>query len=128
MNPRLKEQPSFAGIASLSGEKLQVLQSTLNSILASPAAEEVYAQLINGKRTQQLHPLESRDEVATHSDSSISSDSAIQLYRNIRRSLKLQLLKVDMNVYLSNVISRADTNGDTAGPAIPKYPNRKPRA
>ena len=106
MNPRLNEQPLFAGIASLSGEKLQMLQSTLTSILASPAAEDVYAQLINGKSTQQssMHPLESRDEVATHSDSSKSGDSAIQLYRNIRRSLKLQLLKVDNNVYLAVVI------------------------
>ena len=88
MNSRVNEQPMFAGLANLKSEKLQELQNTLAPILASSAAEGVYAQLIDGRPTGQ--------QEAT--DQSNPSDSAIQLYQNVRASLKLQLLKIDMNV------------------------------
>ena len=130
MDPRLNEQPTFGGLANLSSEKLQELQNTLTSILASPAAEGVYAQIIDGKLTCQPsmnHPGYRHDATA-NSDQLNPSHSAIQLYQNVRTSLQLQLLKVDMNVYLSLVIVCADINGDIAGPAIPECPAGKPRA
>ena len=102
MDPPLNEPPpTFAGLANLSGEKLQVLQNTLSSILASPAAEAVYTQLIDGRPTWQssLHPPEPRNEVTTNSDQSNPSEWARKLYQTFRGSLKLQLLKVDINVY-----------------------------
>ena len=126
--------PRFTDLANFSSEKLRQLESTLSSILASPAAGRVYAQLIDGERdVERTWQSSGRDfglpdEITVVSDQPDPSDHAIQAYQRDRASSDWKVLTIDTNVYLSLVIFGADTNGDVAGPAIPGCPSGKSRA
>lgn len=105
MLPQSFQPCTFADLPNLKSEKLQELQNILASILVSPAAESVYAQLIDGKPTWQSsadHP-RSHHEAAINSDQSNPSNCAIQQYQSLRTSMEsiMLLLKIDVNVYLS---------------------------
>lgn len=92
--------PTFADLANLSIDKFQQLESTLASILASPAAQDAYAQLIDGTPTWQSYVNDSglANEVTIVSDHPNPSDEAIQQYEEIRAGLTLHAVKMDINV------------------------------
>ena len=94
--------PTFADLANLSADKYQHLESTLSFILASPAAQDTYAQLIDGRPTWQSYVRDSGfpDEVTIVSDHPTPSDKAIQQYEEIRTALTLHAIKMDVNVQL----------------------------
>ena len=130
MDPRLSDPSIFAGLYNLGCERLHELRYTLTSVLISPAAENVFAQVIDGKPISQspVNHLGKRSKGLLDSHHSKPSDLAIQQYGKIRTSLNLSVLEVDKNVYRSLVISYSNTNGDVANPAIPECRGEKPRA
>ena len=102
MDSPVDKMPTFADLANLSTDKFQQLESTLASILASPAAQDTYAQLIDGRPTWQSYVRDPGfpDEFIIVSDHPNSSDEAKQQYEEIRAGLTLHAIKVDINVQL----------------------------
>ena len=110
MESQVTDMPIFADLANLSNEKLQQLESTVKFILASPAAQNIYAQLIDGRRTWQSYTdPETRGfcyKATPSSDHPNPSNDAMRLYEEIRTALTLQGLKVDIkaDILFSNRI------------------------
>ena len=85
----MKEASGCSDLIHLSAEKLQQLETVLESILALPIAQETYAQIIDGKRIRQT-PLdgstqESSTETAIVSDRPKPSRRAIQHFKEFMK-------------------------------------------
>ena len=106
MDSTVDKLPTFADLANLSSDKFQQLESNLAFILASPAAQDTYAQLIDGRPTWQSYVRDAGfpNEVTVVSDRPNPSDEAIQQYEEIRASLTLHAIKMDINVQLPRVL------------------------
>lgn len=89
------EMPTFGDLTNLSPEKLQELETVLNSILALPVARETYSQIIHGTPSRMRSHLR---ETIVVNDSLKSSEKAIHLFEEIRTKFALQNLKIDMKV------------------------------
>lgn len=104
MNSQSHETYTSAHLANLSPEKLQPLEIVLALILASSNAQDIYAQLIDGKPTWQSYPDPNfdrfPDEVMIVSDHPCPSDEAIQLYEEVRTTISTSELMVDIKVSL----------------------------
>lgn len=87
--------PTFGDLTNLSPEKLQELETVLNSILALPVARETYFQIIHGTPSRMRSHLR---ETIVVNDSLKSSEKAIQLFEEIRTKFALQNLKIDMKL------------------------------
>ena len=100
MDSPVDELPTFADLANLSTDKFQQLESTLQSILASPAAQDAYAQLIDGRPTWQSYVMNCGfpQEFTVVSDHPNPSNEAIQQYEKIRAGLILHAVKMDIKV------------------------------
>ena len=102
MDSPVVKMPTFADLANLDTDKFQQLESTLAFILALPAAQDTYAQLIDGTPTWQSYVRDPGfpDEITIVSDRPNPSDEAIQQYEEIRTGLTLHAIKMDVNVPL----------------------------
>ena len=104
MDPKSVENPSFGDPTNLSVEKLQELETVLESILALPLAKDTYAQIIDGSPIRTPFS----DDIKAHKSSlcetiivgnrSKPSDRALQEYDAIRRGFTPQILRIDLKV------------------------------
>ncbi|CAD6575620.1 MAG: hypothetical protein ASARMPREDX12_007395 [Alectoria sarmentosa] len=94
--------PRFADLANLSNEKLQPLETILARILTSPKAQDIYAQIIDGRATWQSYIDPNTKgfpkETTIVSDHPNPSKEALQLYEKIRRVFTPQALRVDIQL------------------------------
>lgn len=126
MFSQVTETPRFAELANLSIDRLKQLETTLASILASPNAQDTYAQIIDGRATWQSHVDPNTrgfpNETIIVSDHPTPSDGAMQLYEEIRTVFTPQALKIDVQVcptsHLTGVYAGADSG--IASPELPK--------
>ena len=102
MDSPVDKLPTFADLANLSTDKFQQLESTLAFILATSAAQDTYAQLIDGRPTWQSYVRDPGfpDEFTIVSDHPNPSHEAIQQYEEIRTRLTLHAVKMDIKVQL----------------------------
>ncbi|KAF6230551.1 hypothetical protein HO133_004895 [Letharia lupina] len=102
MFSQVTETPRFAELANLSIDRLKQLETTLASILASPNAQDTYAQIIDGRATWQSHVDPNTrgfpNETIIVSDHPTPSDGAMQLYEEIRTVFTPQALKIDVQL------------------------------
>ena len=118
--------PRFADLANLSNEKLQPLETILARILASPKAQDIYAQIIDGRATWQSYIDPNTKgfpkETTIVSDHPNPSEEASQLYEKIRRVFTPQALRVDIQVGLplNKVGFDVGADSDIAGSTLSK--------
>ena len=130
MDSPVDKLPTFADLANLSTDKFQHLESTLAFILASPAAQDTYAQLIDGIPTRQSYVKDPGfpNEVTIVSDRPNPSDEAIQQYKEIRAGLTLDAVKMDINVQPHDPVGNlCRCSRDTAGSDVPECTSQYPR-
>ena len=125
MDSPVEKLPTFADLTNLSSDKFQQLESTLAFILASPAAQDTYAQLIDGKPTWQSYANNPGfpNEVTIVSDHPNPSDEALQQYEEIRAGLTLHAIKMDINVQLPHKMVDALVQILTRLQLVQKYQN-----
>lgn len=98
-------------LSNLSAEKLQELETLLKSILALPVARDTYAQIIDGTPTRTAYSDEIKamvsplSETIIISDDSESSDRAMQLYEEVKKSFAPQGLKIDLKARTSSFVA-----------------------
>ena len=104
MDPKPMEIPTFGDLTNLSFEKLQELETLLESILASPLARDTYAQIIDGSpiRTPYSDGIKADEnswrETIIVGDKTKPSDEALQEYEKIRTGFAPQILRIDLKV------------------------------
>lgn len=117
MESQVNLTPRFADLANLSNEKLQPLETILARILASPKAQDIYAQIIDGRATWQSYIDPStkgfRKETTIVSDHPNPSKEAMQLYDEIRTVFTPQALRVDIQVSLALNKAGFDVGADS---------------
>ena len=104
MEPNPVENPTFGDPTNLSVEKLQELETVLESILALPLARDTYAQIIDGSPIRTPYS----DDIKTHGslmretiivgDKTKPSNDALQEYEKIRRGFAPPMLRIDLKV------------------------------
>lgn len=106
MDSLANQKPTFGDPSNLSVEKLQELDTILALILALPIARNTYAQIIDGIPIRTPHS----DDIKAHrshllktiivSDSAKPSDNALQQYDKIRTAFALNILRIDLKVWI----------------------------
>ena len=87
-------------LLGLEPSKWMCLESILTTILASTAAEEIFAQVIEGRPTR-LPDLVNYDFEAINNnikDQAEPSEQSIQTFKEVRACLTPQILKLDVTV------------------------------
>jgi hypothetical protein len=90
-------------LSHLDSEHLQYLQRLISAILSSPAAEETFAQLIDGliTRASFLRCAESQPTLAAVAQHNAPTMEAIELFRQFRAQIQIPHIKLDSKVCTS---------------------------